>query len=169
MSGPGRRRRARARRRIAQGDATAVRQFSAVELRNLDVRTIAVLHKPGDQPAVTVAIWRDGRELTRRLIHQCDLATVRAALAVAQDRATHERRHVGTIEQGATALDLYACGGPSGCVALQRRAVASGARVGREVPLVGEELAALANATRCARIQPTAPTHESATGAQGHP
>jgi hypothetical protein len=122
-----------------------VHEFSSVALRNGDARTIAVLSRPGDRPAVALSRFRAGQALTRALFHEFELAPLERALELVRDRDFVGTEVTGKIPNGPELIltvKVHATG-TERYIAIGRQRAADGTHVGRATELRGLEIDAL--------------------------
>jgi hypothetical protein len=123
-----------------------VREFHSRALRNGDARTIAILSRADDNPALAITVFRDGRPLTRVLWTRRELRPLETAFDLLSDPRFDGVARAGATRHGAglsLVVEARACGADRG-VAFWREA--NGQVVGRAVPIYGAELDALRQA-----------------------
>jgi hypothetical protein len=77
-----------------------VREFSRVRLAGTERRTIAILSREGDRPALAIARWEGQRQTGRILIRRPELAALEDALRWARDPFLAGRHGTGAIDYG---------------------------------------------------------------------
>lgn len=136
------------RRRAPSGrSATQAIPISRTTLHGIQ-RSIAVLHRDGDEPAITIARWTMNGECIGRLtLHRRDLAPLVRAVALAREGRAGT---AGDILHGDVALRIWTHADSRAdrpiAILMGRVRVADGERIGSVSTYVGDELAALARA-----------------------
>lgn len=123
-------------------EPTHVRKFSYVRLQSGGARTIAVLSRPGDAPALAVSRFRDGQLVTRILFHVgLELDVLRAAIAYAENPELPGAVKAGSMPHG-TELCVWVRAVEPGVIGVGR-VHADGRRLGSVTYLKGDEFVAL--------------------------
>jgi hypothetical protein len=131
--------------------STTVLPFSRVRLRSGAERRIGIVSRPGDSPALSVALFDErGALLTRTLFRgNCELSVLSDAIGLARDPTLRGRANAGVIQHGAELrVHVWAIADGTRCpaVCFGRRTLER--HVGGVTTIAGSELDALEQATR---------------------
>ncbi len=136
----------RARRRRTTPGPTVATELSRVELRNGDHRSITLLSRPDDRPAICITLERNGHRFSFRYLRQVHIEAIREVLTLVHDQHWHGRWST-RIRSGEFSLQIGAARGGSRPPAILLSTLdETGSQVGAISTLTNGEIEALGEA-----------------------